>query len=1351
MTAPRSLVALASAVGLLMGVTAVTAGATGPTAPPAAPPQAQAAAPAPTPSMTFGWGLNAEDRVFDGTAVLDRSVNVGLVDSLESGSFQVAFATTATDASTLLALSDTTRDDSHLTLGLDDAGRLTYRVVRAGAVLTDVVSPGAFNDGSPHLVQVAVAGSRVTIDVDASPVLSAAGTAFAAAVPGANSFTFGGRLSASDPVGTDLFTGTIWRVTAYDQPLGSADLAAQAGAKGIPAEAVLPDVGAVRNLLADPDADDTLVFTGDSITHGALWTFGWRSWSEHVDSYLRAEFPGAEHRVVNTAVSGNTARDILEDWTNRVSRWDPAAVTIMIGMNDVVHLGGASGIPTFREQLTEVATTIRTGGAIPIFATSEPIRGGDGGNRAAYSQYVAAVRQVAAEQRVFVVDMYTDWLRRNDGTVPAGWWGDSIHPGGQGHYEFARHFLRSVGLLDPASAFASLSVPPTSAPPVPATSLATELTSSQVGIAPGGTVTMTATVRPGDYPARGVELELTPDPALTVTGALETSPGAEVTQRGDGTYVVRSNSAIAAGSALTVELTATAPAAEHELVSTALATATNTVAAAQPVTLRQAVTTEPAERTRRPAQGRTQTYGWTFADPVLDGTTPVDQSLHISWIEGRREGSIQLYASTTSTGTGTLLSLGSSAHPGDSLAVGMDDGRVTYRVVSGGEVLADVRTESRYNDGNRHLISVGSQDGHLTIFVDAIPVLVEPGRAFVADIADLDRFVIGGLVAGDEVTDPFTGEIRRVSAWNVVLGTGALSSMGIDGATFAPADAAALRTLVDRDSTWLFTGDLGPGVPRTGGARDWVGHLEERQRWERTHRSSFVVDTTETSSTVAELLADYDRRIGDAGAGIVSIVTGAEASDVADYRADLITLIERVRTDGAVPILVLAQAGTDDGHLAAARAVAVTESVLLVDLGTDWLLRNQGHVPASWLGSPGDDPALTGIGAANAAGQYEFARTFGQALQTWDANANTGKIRFAPVSTLTADLTTTAATARSDSPVDLTATVTAGTAPVRDGVITVVTGPGLELTAAPESSLGTVVLGADGSYQVVLPSAVAPSTPVTISASARVDAPAGSVVWAGLEVSLANSAGLTADPRVQVAVVEGGGDEGGGDDGSEGTADADGTSDTGGTDSTDGTDGSDGTDSGTDGADSGTEGTSEIGGASDSDGADAGTDGTSGADDSEGTGGTGPAGSADTGGAGGSDASSDPDDGSASGGTADTGGTGGTGAHGTTDTEGLSATTAGGSGDTGAPAESSAGGASATESDADSGGASAAADDAPEDRDREAGAAAPDAPSQVPPTQLSATGVQVGTVLLLAALTALAGIALAHARRRADG
>src|SRR5262249_8094820 len=76
------------------------------------------------------------------------------------------------------------------------------------------------------------------------------------------------------------------------------------------------------------------IFTGDSITHGALHTLGWRSYPEHFAERVRWELGRMRDVVINTGISGDQTGGLLADLDWRVLHFQPHVVSIMLGMND---------------------------------------------------------------------------------------------------------------------------------------------------------------------------------------------------------------------------------------------------------------------------------------------------------------------------------------------------------------------------------------------------------------------------------------------------------------------------------------------------------------------------------------------------------------------------------------------------------------------------------------------------------------------------------------------------------------------------------------------------------------------------------------------------------------------------------------------------------------------------------------------------------------------------------------------------------------------------------------------------------------------------------------------------------
>jgi acyl-CoA thioesterase-1 len=100
----------------------------------------------------------------------------------------------------------------------------------------------------------------------------------------------------------------------------------------------------------------TWVFTGDSVTQGALWTGGLRTYPEIFSERIRWEMHRNRDIIVNTAISGNKTADILQDFDWRIAHLHPDVVSLMIGMNDCTR--GPEGEKAFEENLSQLIARI---------------------------------------------------------------------------------------------------------------------------------------------------------------------------------------------------------------------------------------------------------------------------------------------------------------------------------------------------------------------------------------------------------------------------------------------------------------------------------------------------------------------------------------------------------------------------------------------------------------------------------------------------------------------------------------------------------------------------------------------------------------------------------------------------------------------------------------------------------------------------------------------------------------------------------------------------------------------------------------------------------------------------------
>lgn len=203
----------------------------------------------------------------------------------------------------------------------------------------------------------------------------------------------------------------------------------------------------------------TWLFMGDSITHAALWTKGYDGIAQTFEKYLKDEMGRASDTVINTAVSGATTTSTLNNIEQRLEKYTPDVVSIMLGTNDAATGGLTADI--YKKNLETIIEKIRNKNkdAVIILRTPTPMWN-TGSREANIPQYIAKMEQVADEQNLIYIDQYTElqkafndygWLKKD--TVL---FGNNLHPGANGHLLMTRHFLKGCGLWKEDSAIANL-------------------------------------------------------------------------------------------------------------------------------------------------------------------------------------------------------------------------------------------------------------------------------------------------------------------------------------------------------------------------------------------------------------------------------------------------------------------------------------------------------------------------------------------------------------------------------------------------------------------------------------------------------------------------------------------------------------------------------------------------------------------------------------------------------------------------------------------------------------------------------------------------------------------------------
>ncbi len=217
-------------------------------------------------------------------------------------------------------------------------------------------------------------------------------------------------------------------------------------------EGTLQDRQVINQLLADK-VPVTWLFTGNSITQGVKHTHGQRSYSEIFSERVRFEMGRYRDIVINTAISGHTTKDILEDFEWRVAKLQPKIVVLMIGTNDAAATKKIS-VSQYADNLSQIIIRIRDIGAIPVLLSPTPIITHLAPERSNLKLYVKAMKNIADEKQVIFVDNWaiwkTDLAEKYNGGVSRELLNDPLHPNGIGHKEIAISLFKALDIFDPA-------------------------------------------------------------------------------------------------------------------------------------------------------------------------------------------------------------------------------------------------------------------------------------------------------------------------------------------------------------------------------------------------------------------------------------------------------------------------------------------------------------------------------------------------------------------------------------------------------------------------------------------------------------------------------------------------------------------------------------------------------------------------------------------------------------------------------------------------------------------------------------------------------------------------------------
>lgn len=206
-----------------------------------------------------------------------------------------------------------------------------------------------------------------------------------------------------------------------------------------PASGGLARVAAMLEAGAEPVR---IVCFGDSVTGLYYHTGGRRTYSDMLQIALQRLYPAASVTVINAGISGHSTVNALARIGTDVLAHRPHLVTVMFGLNDMTKLT----LEEYSTNLTSIITQCRATSAEVLLCTPNAVEETDRRPSSKLETYVAAMRQVGADNSVPVVDCYAAYqqVRVADPLAFAFLMSDEIHPNMDGHKLFAQVIAEAI-------------------------------------------------------------------------------------------------------------------------------------------------------------------------------------------------------------------------------------------------------------------------------------------------------------------------------------------------------------------------------------------------------------------------------------------------------------------------------------------------------------------------------------------------------------------------------------------------------------------------------------------------------------------------------------------------------------------------------------------------------------------------------------------------------------------------------------------------------------------------------------------------------------------------------------------
>jgi acyl-CoA thioesterase-1 len=204
------------------------------------------------------------------------------------------------------------------------------------------------------------------------------------------------------------------------------------------------------------DANDTILFTGDSITdsgrvreNATHLGFGYVSFTA---AHLQARLASPQLKIYNRGIGGNRVRDLLGRVEADLIALKPTVVSIHIGVNDTWRRydnNDATGAELFERDYRALLEKIKQETSARVVLL-EPFLLHVPADRFAWREdlnpKIDVTRKLAIEFGAELLPLDGLFAQAATQAPPAYWAGDGVHPSAAGHALIAETWLENAGL-----------------------------------------------------------------------------------------------------------------------------------------------------------------------------------------------------------------------------------------------------------------------------------------------------------------------------------------------------------------------------------------------------------------------------------------------------------------------------------------------------------------------------------------------------------------------------------------------------------------------------------------------------------------------------------------------------------------------------------------------------------------------------------------------------------------------------------------------------------------------------------------------------------------------------------------